>query len=47
MQYGDFICTPCTLYVDLVEKFKFLVRICLAEQVTCTNNRKAVSCYIS
>jgi hypothetical protein len=39
VNYGDFICVTCFLYVDLVENFKFAVRICFAKQGA--NNRKA------
>ena len=27
VNYGDFICATCILYVDLVENFKFAVSI--------------------
>ena len=44
---GDFICVTRILYVCLAENFQFAVRICLVEEVRRTNNRKAVSCYVS
>jgi hypothetical protein len=42
VNFGDFICVTCILYVGLVENFKFAVRICLVEQVACTSNRKTI-----
>jgi hypothetical protein len=43
VNYIDFICVTCILNVDLVENFKFAVRISLVDQVTCARNRKTVS----
>jgi len=42
VNFGDFICVTCILYVGLVENFKLAVRICLVEQVACTSNRKTI-----
>jgi hypothetical protein len=42
VNFADFICVTCILYVGLVENFQFAVRICLVEQAACTSNRKTV-----
>jgi hypothetical protein len=42
LNFGDFIYVTCILYVNLVENFKFAVKICLAKQVTRASNRKTV-----